>query len=109
MIEVGTRTRANELHIAPPSGHMTRGITRDLGLSKLATASLTYAAGSGEVTAVNGTFSAFAIGDLVLSEGTNLNNGFFTVTAIDTLNGAYLVLSPAPTTEGPVTATIRTN
>ncbi len=107
MIEVGTRSRDNTLSRNPPSGGMTRGMSRDVGMSKLATASMTF--GSGEVSAANGTFSAFQAGDLVLAEGTNLNNGFFTVAGIDAANGAYLTLDPPPKAEGPLTATVRTN
>ena len=42
---------------------MTRSYTRDVGMSKLATASMTF--GSGEVSAANGTFASFVAGDLV--------------------------------------------
>ena len=67
MPSVGTRTRANQLHIEPAATSMTRGYTRDVGMSKLATASMTF--GSGEVSAANGTFPSFVAGDLVLVEG----------------------------------------
>jgi hypothetical protein len=46
--------------------------------------------------------------DVVLIEGCNINNGYFTVTGIDTVNSAYLVLDPPPAAEGPITATVRT-
>ncbi len=106
VIQVGTRSRANQLHNEPPGTSMTRGFSRDVGMSKLATASMTF--GSGEVSAANGTFPSFVVGDLVLVEGVNLNNGYFTVTAIDGTNHSFLTLSPAPKAEGPLTATVRT-
>ena len=107
MIEVGTRSRFSALNGRTEGGSMTRSATRDVGMSKLATASMTF--GGGEVSAANGTFSAFQAGDVVLAEGTNLNNGFFDVTGIDTVNGAYLDLAPPPKAEGPLTATVRTS
>lgn len=107
MIEVGTRSRTTALNGRTEGGSMTRSLSRDVGMSKLATASMTF--GSGEVSAANGTFSAFQAGDVVLAEGTNLNNGFFDVTGIDTVNGAYLTLAPAPKAEGPLSATVRTS
>lgn len=106
MIEVGTRTRANTLSIAPPQGTTENGTTRDVGMSKRAAASMTF--GSGEVSAANGTFAAFVVGDLVFANGTNENDGFFTVTAVDGANHAFLTLEPAPKAEGPVTAVMRT-
>lgn len=106
MPSVGTRTRANQLHIEPAATSMTRSYTRDVGMSKLATASMTF--GSGKVSAANGTFASFVAGDLVLAEGVSLNNGYFTVTAIDGTNQSFLTLSPPPKSEGPLTATVRT-
>lgn len=106
MLETGTRTRANQLTIAPPEGSQTRSIDGDVGMSKNATASMTF--GSGEVSAANGTFTAFGLNDLVIVENTNLNNGYFTVTGLDATNQAFLTLSPAPKAEGPLSATVRT-
>ena len=63
----GTRSRANQLHIEPAATSMTRSYTRDVGVSKLATASMTF--GSGEVSAANGTFASFVAGDLVAGAG----------------------------------------
>lgn len=109
MIEVGTRTRANQLHVNPPQGRMTRTYTRDLGLSKNVTASFTFVnSTTKQIQGANGSLAAFAVNDLVLIEGTNLNNGFQTVTGVDGTNQAFLVLSPGPQNEGPLTATIRT-
>jgi hypothetical protein len=88
------------------SRRMTKGYTRDIGLSTNVTASLTFNAGTGQVTASAGTFAAFKTEVPVLVENTQHNNGYFVVTATDT--STYLTLSPPPTTEGPVTATLRT-
>lgn len=109
MITVGTRTRQNVLHNTPPGRTMTRGFTRDLGATKLVTASITFVnSTTKQAQAANGTFTAFAVGDVVLIEGTNLNNGYQDVTAIDGTNHAYLTLSPGPNNEGPITCLIRT-
>ncbi len=63
----------------------------------------------GAATGANGTFTGtFAVNDPVLVEGTNLNNGYFTATALDTVNAAFLMLDPPPKAEGPITATLRT-
>ena len=106
---VGTRTRANPLQtVRPPQGSTTIGFTRDVGLSKNVTASCTFSASSGEVSAANGTFAAFSVGDVLLIEGVSLNNGYFDVSRIDAVNHAYLVLVSPPKNEGPLTATIRT-
>ena len=110
MIRTGTRTRQNQMTIAPPGEAMTRGYTRDVGMSKNITASCTFVnSTTKQVQAANGTFAAFAVNDVILVEGVNLNNGFFTVTGLDTTNQSYLVLSPSPKNEGPLSATIRTN
>lgn len=89
-------------------GAETRFKTGDVGMNKNVTASITFNNGANQIQAANGTFSAFAVGDPILIEGTNLNNGFETVTAIDTVNGAYLVTDSVPKQEGPINATIRT-
>ncbi len=106
MIEVGTRTRANQLHIAPPATRQAQSFTRDIGMSKLASGSFTF--GGGQVSGANGSFPAFVAGDLVVAEGTNRNDGYFTVTGADSVNQAFLTLSPAPNAEGPIAATVRT-
>jgi hypothetical protein len=106
MIEVGTRVRQNTLTIKPDQGRMTRTFTRDLGLKSNVTASITFT--TTQLTAANGTFSNFTLNQVILVEGTNLNNGYKTITAIDGVNGAFLTVSPPPVTEGPLTATVRT-
>lgn len=109
MIEVGTRTKANQLHTRAPQGTMTRGFTRDLGLLKQsAGASATFAT-NGTITSSNGNFPGFAVNDVILTEGTSLNNGYATVTAIDGVNQAFIVIDPPPKAEtSPPNYTIRT-
>jgi hypothetical protein len=107
-IQVGTRQRASAVHTRIDQGHQTRGFSRDVGMSKNISASITFTTSPAEASAANGTFAAFAVQDVVLIEGCNINNGYFTVTGIDTVNSAYLVLDPPPAAEGPITATVRT-
>lgn len=106
MIETGTRTRQLPVHSRPPGGHQSASFTRDVGMSKNVTGSFTF--GSGEISGANGSFAAFAVNDVLLVEGTNKNNGNFTVTGLDGTNHAYLTLDPPPAAEGPVTASVRT-
>lgn len=107
-IELGTRTQQNFRKGHPEGGSQTRGLTRDVGMTKNVTASLTF--GSGNITGANGTFptSGFAVGDPLLVENTNLNNGYFTITALDGTNQSFLTVDPAPKAEGPLSATVRT-
>ena len=107
--EIGTRTRNNFAYERVDQGAETRTHTRDLGMTKNVTASLTFAAATGRATGANGTFTAtFAVNDWVLVQGAALNNGFFTVTGLDAVNAAYLVLDPPPKNEGPLSVTLRT-
>lgn len=108
MIEVGTRVRQNGLRVTPPQGSVNGGTTRDVGLLPDVTASCTFSATAGDVTAADGTFAGFAVNEVVFVKGSNLNDGFFTVTGTDLTNEAFLVLEPAPKAEGPITVTIRT-
>lgn len=109
MNSIGTRSRNLSLSNAPYSGTIGEGYTRDVTMSKLVSgASLTFTASTGRVSGSNGTFTAFAVNDLVFFSGTNLNQGEHIVTAVDGVNAAYCVLSPAPKDEGPLTATMRT-
>jgi hypothetical protein len=104
----GTRTRQNVQKTATPSESESSTHTRDVGMTKNVTASCTFVnSTTKQVQAANGTFAAFALNDLILVERTNHNNGDFVVTAIDTVNQAYLTLAPSPSNEGPLTATIR--
>jgi hypothetical protein len=88
-------------------GSFTRHVNSSPGMSKMVTDNLTFA-NTGTVTGSNGDFAAFVVRDPVLFQGTNLNNGLFEIVGIDVTNHAYLVISPAPQNEGPVSATART-
>lgn len=103
---IGTRSNQTLKYSRMDQGEQTRSYTRDVGMSKNVTASITF--GSGALTAANGTFAAFAVQDQILVEGTSLNNGYSTVTAIDGTNHAFLTVDPPPKAEGPITATVRT-
>jgi hypothetical protein len=108
---LGTRTKSSLKYERLAQGNDTRGYTRDIGMTKRVTASLTFASAGATLTGANGTFtSTFAVNDPVWIEaGAVLNEGaFFTVTALDTVNAAYLVLDPPPKDEGPLTVTVRT-
>lgn len=102
----GTRTRQSLQRERVAQGAPNGNLTRDLGMSKLVTASITF--GSNRLTAANGTFAAFAAGDPLEVTGTSLDRGFFTVLGIDSVNQAYLTVDPPPAALGPVTATVRT-
>ena len=109
MTATGTRTRQAVIHTRIDHGSETRSHTRDVGMSKNITASTTFVSSpTSQAQAANGTFANFAVNDVLLVEGVNLNNGFFTVVGIDSANHAYLVLDPPPKSEGPTTATVRT-
>jgi hypothetical protein len=104
---LGTRTRQSFQKERIDQGDHTRFHTRDLGMTKLVTASITF--GGGNATGANGTFTGtFIVGDPVLIEGANLNNSYFIVTALDAVNAAFLTLDPPPQAEGPITVTLRT-
>lgn len=106
----GTRTKQGFRQERVDQGHMTRTFTRDLGMTKLVTASITFTSATAEATGANGTFptTGFKVGDDVLIEGANINNGYFHITGLDGTNQSYLVLAPPPANEGPITVTIRT-
>lgn len=105
---LGTRTKQSFRKEHFDQGSSTRFLTRDVGMTKLVTASLTFNAGTSQVSGANGTFANFAVGDDLVIEGTNLNNGFYTTIAIDGVNHAFLQLDPPPKSEGPLSATVRT-
>lgn len=104
----GTRLAAT-LRKEHPSGRSeTRAFTRDLGLKDNVTASSTFTASNGRITCANGTFTGkFFVGETIVIQSVNLNNGRFVVTGLDGVNAAYLTLDPAPKDEGPLSATIR--
>lgn len=105
----GTRQLTGFRKGHPPTETFDRTLTRDVGLNKNVTASITFvAATTSQLQAANGTFANFAVGDPIMVEGTNLNNGKFTVTGIDGTNQSYLTVDVPPKNEGPVNATVRT-
>ena len=109
MSELGTRTLNTAQNARQDQESDTRSHTRDKGMRKQVVASVAFDAGTGRVAGSNGTFTnTFAVGDPVLVQGVNLNNGFYEVTGLDAANAAYLVLNPPPKNEGPVTAILRT-
>ena len=109
MITTGTRTRQISHTERIDQGAQTRTLTRDVAMSKNVTASVTFVNGATkQLQAANGTFLAFALYDQILIEGANLNNGYFTITGLDTVNHAYVVVDPSCKNEGPITVTIRT-
>lgn len=107
---IGTRTTQNFRRERLPQGSETRSQSRDVGMKKRVVASCTFVGGgTNQIQAANGTFTGtFAVGDPLLVEGTNLNNGFFTILALDGVNAAYLTVDPPPKAEGPLSATLRT-
>ncbi len=105
---IGTRQRQNFQKERVSQGNETRTHSADIGMTKNVTAAITFAAGAAQLQAANGTFVNFAVGDPILVEGTNLNNGRHAVTAIDAVNSAYLTVDPPPKDEGPLNATVRT-
>lgn len=107
---LGTRTQQTFRKERVPQGHETRTMTRDVGMTKRVVASCTFVNGATkQIQAANGTFAnTFAVGDPILVEGANINNGFFTVTALDGVNNSFLGVDPGPQAEGPLTVTIRT-
>lgn len=105
---IGTRTKSFPSNGRQDQGSDTRSHTRDVDMSKRYAGNLTFTSADGRVTAANGAFSNFALNDPVLADGTNLNNGYFQVSGVDAVNGAYLVLTPPPKDEGPVAGVVRT-
>lgn len=106
---IGTRTQQNFRKERIDQGHEAASHTRDIGLAKNVTAAITFVNGATkQLQAANGTFAAFVVGDQILVEGTNLNNGRQIVTAIDAVNSAFLTVDPGPNNEGPIAATVRT-
>lgn len=103
---LGTRTRQNFENERNAQGSETRSNTRDPGKSKRVVTSVTFTASNGRATGSNGDFTNFKIEDSVLIGATLLNNGFFSITGLDGVNSAYLVLDPPPKDEGPIANTI---
>jgi hypothetical protein len=107
MPSFGTRGISRERQLHPAGGSLNHSYNADAGMSKLANGvSATFSAST--VSAANGTFSAFAVGDTIEVIRSNLNSGYWTVDAIDAANGAFLTLDGSPKTEGPIVVVIRT-
>lgn len=109
-VNLGTRSKRGLKFERWEEGNDTRSHTLDRGMTKLVSASITFTASNGRATGANGTFptTGFIVNDPVLIAGANLNNGFFTITALDGANQAFLVLDPLPKNEGPLAVTLRT-
>lgn len=107
---LGTRTQQLNSYSQPQQGEESRFHGEDPGMTKYVSASITFAS-AGTATGAAATFptsGGFTVGDPLLVEGTNLNNGFYTITGMDATSGSYLNLDPAPKSEGPLTAILRT-
>jgi hypothetical protein len=106
-VTFGTRIKDSLRFERIDQGQQTRTLYRDPGMSKfLIGVSVTFVAGTSRITAANGVFANFAPEDEILVEGTNLNNGYKTVTATDAVNQAFLIVDPPPANEGPITTAI---
>lgn len=107
---LGTRTRQNFEKERIDQGEETRSFTRDVGMTKNVTVSLTFTSGPpGQITGANGTFAnTFAVGDPIVVRSANINNGHFIVTALDGVNNAFLQVDPPPQPEGPLVVNVRT-
>jgi hypothetical protein len=105
--ELGTRIRASQPNNRIDQGGDTRYFTRDLGMAKLVTDNLTFAT-NGNITGAGGEFAPFAVWDPIEVYGTNLNDGFFTITYVDP-SGNYITVDPPPKAEGPIAAQVRTS
>jgi len=103
--QIGTRTIQQNFNSHPPEGDLDRGMQQDPGMNKRVVVSTTFTASNNRATAAASTFTNFAVGDVVVIEGTNLNNSIQTVIATDA--STYLQLDQGVANEGPVTATIR--
>ncbi|MFZ3238752.1 MAG: hypothetical protein WA417_01225 [Stellaceae bacterium] len=88
MPSLGTRTKQGLKYERLAQGSMTRTYTRDLHMTKLVSASITFTSSNGRATGANGTFptTGFVVNDPMLIEGANLNNGYFTITGLDATN-----------------------
>jgi hypothetical protein len=111
MLRQGTRQSqtTRQEHAATRSSNLS--YTRDVGLSKLVTASITFVNSvTNQLQAANGTFNNFVVGDTIRVNGAVLNNFIeAVVTAIDTVNHAFLTIGDVGLkAEGPITCTVRT-
>lgn len=106
---IGTRTEVNKTRNRVDQGKDTRSHTRDKGMSKNVSTTLTFTASSAQIAGSNGDFANFGVEDPILVQGGLLNNGSqFRVTGIDATNGAYLTVDPPPKDESSIAGTVRT-
>lgn len=108
VVQTGTRTRQNVLNTHPPSGALDRGMQQDKGMTKRVATTLTMTASSKRIAGSNGDFTNFAVNDVIVVEGTNLNNGTYTVTGLDAANQAYLTVDQGVHDESSVAGIVRT-
>lgn len=107
---IGTRNSPTQSRntALPPSGSVAQSLSADVGMSKRVVASITFVNSSTkQLQAANGTFAAFSVGDEIMIEGTNLNNGLQQVAAIDGTNHSFLTVALGLKNEGPISATVR--
>ena len=105
VIENGTRVSATQAQTVGASTRtVSQGYSRDVGLAPNVVGPVVFTANPPAAT-LAGAFGSFPVGEQVLVENTNLNNGLFYVTAV-TANA--LTLSPPPKPENPAAATVRT-
>lgn len=98
----GTRQRTSNSAIQSDTRIPNGALEADVGISKRFFGSVTFAATGNSLTAANGAFANFIVGDPIIVHGSNLNDGERQITAIDTVNSSYLVVAGATKTEGPV-------
>jgi hypothetical protein len=106
-LPLGTRNAptCTENSIPPTTRSVTASYSADLGMTKRVVASITFVNGAtNQLQAANGTFPAttWAVGDTIMVEGANLNNGTFQVIGVDATNGAFLTVQGGVKAEGPV-------
>lgn len=99
--QVGTRTPQGFLYSHPPSGSLDRGMQQDVGMTKRVVSTATFTASNKRITGAANDFTSFVVDEVIVIEGSNLNNGIFTVTAIDGSNHAFLALDNGCKDEGP--------
>jgi hypothetical protein len=103
VIESGTRKAANSAYIRPPTASYTRTVNGDLGIAKRAVGAFVFAT-DGTIT-LSGAFTPFELNDLILIQGTNLNNGQFAISVTGT--NAITVFPPPKAETAPATAVLR--
>ena len=107
-LPLGTRNAPtqSEASINPTTRGTDRSLNMDPGMKKRVTASVTFVNSStNQLQAAGGTFANFAVGDTILVEGANLNNGTWLVNATDA--STYLQVNGGVKNEGPITVTVR--